>query len=243
MDVARVGLRRETLAEQVAEQLAAYIGERALQPGEALPTEAALATAFGVSRPTVREALRVLTAKGLIETTTGRGARVKPVTNELLQIFFQRAVQVRQEALIELLEVRKGVEVQSAILAARRRTAADLDALRRLVAAMRRCLDEPARYTELDAELHLAIAGAARNEMLHRLVDAIREPLKETIREGLRSRTTDTQRERVQVLHEELLAALERGSEREAGEVMGRHFDEAVMALAEGRDGRLAADK
>lgn len=242
MNVARAELRRETLAEQVAEQLAAYIAERALQFGEALPTETALATEFGVSRPTIREALRVLATKGLIETTTGRGARIKPVTNELLQIFFQRAVQVRQEALIELLEVRKGVEVQSAMLAARRRTAADLDAMRRLVAAMRRCLDEPARYIELDAELHLAIAGAARNEMLHRLVDAISEPLKETIREGLRSRTTDAQRERVQVLHEELLAALERGSERETGEAMGRHFDEAVMALAEGRDERLAAD-
>lgn len=67
--------------------------------------------------------------------------------------------------------------------------------------------------------------------MIYHLVESIREVLKDTFREGLRRRCTNEQLERVQELHEELLAELERGDPQKAGHVMAMHFDETVMTM------------
>lgn len=224
-------LRRETLSDQVARHLLDFIENRRVGPGESLPSEAQLAASFGVSRPIVREALRSLEATGVIDVVNGKGATVKPLTGELLTRFFQRAARLHEGTLVELLEVRKGIEVQSAILAAQRRTPEDLIEMMRLVAEMRGHLRDSERYTRLDAQLHLAIAQASRNTVLRHLVESIREPLEDTIRAGLQRRITDEQHERVQVLHEELFAAIEAGDPIAAGRAMAVHFDEAVMAM------------
>jgi GntR family transcriptional regulator, transcriptional repressor for pyruvate dehydrogenase complex len=226
-------LRRETLSDQVARSLLDSIENRRVRPGESLPSEAQLAATFGVSRPIVREALRVLEATGVIDVANGKGATVKPLTGELLTSFFRRAARLREGTLIELLEVRKGIEVQSAILAAQRREPADLREMKRLVAEMRRQLQDSERYTKLDAQLHLAIAHASGNTVLRHLVESIRAPLEDTIRAGLQRRITGEQHERVQILHEELVAAIEVGEADAAGRAMAVHFDEAVMAMVE----------
>jgi DNA-binding FadR family transcriptional regulator len=101
---------------------------------------------------------------------------------------------------------------------------------------MRRMLHDTPAYTQLDTELHLLIAAASHNEIMYHLVESIRDPLKDTIREGLRSRHSDEQLDRVQELHERLLAALERGNASEAAQAMRVHFDEAVMALVRDTD-------
>ena len=102
-----------------------------------------------------------------------------------------------------------------------------------IVAEMRRQVHDPAAYTALDAELHLAIAEASENRVLGHLIEAIREPLEGTIRAVFPRPITVAQRERVQELHEALVAALEAGQAAEAGRVMAVHFDEAVRAMAE----------
>ena len=112
------GLRRETLADQVARSLQQLIETRPIAPGEPLPSEAQLAATFGVSRPIVREALRTLEATGVIDVANGKGATVKPLTGELLSQFFRQASRIRVATRFDLLEVRKGLEVRSAILAA-----------------------------------------------------------------------------------------------------------------------------
>lgn len=235
MGIGRTELNRETLAEQVARKLMAYIESRNIKPGDVLPSESKLIIDFGVSRPVIREALKSLKALGVIDIVNGKGAVVRSVNSDVLSGFFQWAVRVKQGTLLQLLEVRKGVEVQSASLAAQRRTPEDLAEMASVAAAMRQHLHNPDAYSELDVKLHLQIASAARNAMLYHLVESIRGPSQVAIREGLRRRSPDEQQlERVQVLHEDLLAALEKGDSREAEQAMSRHFDEAVVTMMTG---------
>jgi GntR family transcriptional regulator, transcriptional repressor for pyruvate dehydrogenase complex len=230
-----ITLQRRTLADQVAEHLLQRIEHQVLPAGTPLPSEAQLAAEFGVSRPVVREALRALEAIGVVDVANGKRAIVRPLSGEPLSVFFQRVARLRQGALVELLEVRKGIEIESATLAARRHTVEEAAELRRIVAEMREHLHEPERYTQLDVTLHLRVARASRNLVLFHLVESIRDPLQETIREGLHRRINDEQIERVQELHEQLVEAITTGSAVEAGRAMADHFDEAVMAMVQGK--------
>ena len=79
-------LSRQTLPEQVAENLIDFIASEGLKPGELLPSTAKLSESFGVSRPVVREGLRSLASLGIIEIVNGKGAIVKPIDGSLLQL-------------------------------------------------------------------------------------------------------------------------------------------------------------
>jgi DNA-binding FadR family transcriptional regulator len=226
-----VTLRRETLAEQVAQHLLVEIESGRLSPGDTLPSEAQLAARYNVSRPIVREALKTLAARGIIEIVNGKGALVKAMNSDPIRDFFQRAVQLNRQTIIDLLELRRGIEIQSATLAAQRRTPEDLAELERITAEMRANLHDPVAYSDLDLDLHLRIASASRNMMLYYLVESIRQQLHDTILEGMRRRNSAEEYERVQVLHEELLEALRRGAALQAGQAMAQHFDEAIMHL------------
>ena len=222
-------LSRETLAEQIAHRLVQFIESQDLQPGDMLPSETKLSEDFGVSRPVVREALQALSAQGVIEIVSGKGAIVRPIDDKLLRLFFKRAIQFDHATLLQLMEVRASIEVQSAMLAAQRRTSNDLARILDTVNAMRNQLDDLEAYTDLDVEFHLLIASATHNPVLYHLISSIRESLKDAIREGLRRRDTKEQLERVQVLHEMIATAIERGDNQEAGRAMTQHVGEAVQ--------------
>ena len=115
-------LSRETLADQAARNLQAFIQAQELKPGSLLPPETQLAADLGVSRPIIREALKTLEGKGIIEVVSGKGAVVKPLDNQPLELYFQRAIQIEDEAFIDLVVLRKVIEVQCAALAAQRGT-------------------------------------------------------------------------------------------------------------------------
>src|SRR6476659_3004041 len=100
-------LSRETLAEQAARNLIAFIEAQDLKPGKLLPPESQLAADFGVSRPIIREALKSLEGKGIIEVVSGKGAVVKPLDSHPLRLFFQHAIRIEGEAIIDLMELRK----------------------------------------------------------------------------------------------------------------------------------------
>jgi GntR family transcriptional repressor for pyruvate dehydrogenase complex len=225
-------LRRETLAEQLAERLTAFIVARGLRSGDALPSEAKLAAQFGVSRPIMREAMRTLQARGIISVANGKGATVRPLTSDPLSNFFAWAMRFNASALVDLLEVRKGLELQSVALAAERRTPAEIAAMRATLAAMAECLHDADRYTELDYQLHLQIAEATHNTLLRHLVVSIRDPAKETIREGLRRQPNDRGRRRIQAGHEWIVAAIAAGDVDAAVAAMHQHLDGTRRMIA-----------
>jgi GntR family transcriptional regulator, transcriptional repressor for pyruvate dehydrogenase complex len=224
-------LSRGTLAEQVTDNLLAYIEAQHLKPGDLLPSETSLAISFGVSRPVIREALKNLEGKGIIEIVNGKGAIVKPIDSDPLRLFFQRAMQIETSTILELMEVRKGLEVEAATLAASRCQPKDLDAIEKTVHAMREYLSDQEEYTRLDVEFHLLIAKASHNEMMVYLIESIRDAMRNSISAGLRSRNNPAQLESLQETHEKLLDTLRQKNVEDARQIMTLHFDEAIIAM------------
>jgi DNA-binding FadR family transcriptional regulator len=146
-------------------------------------------------------------------------------------MFFQRAMQMEQDTILELMEVRRGLEVQAAVLAAQRRTEKDLETIGQIVRAMRENIDDLDAFTQLDVELHVRIAAASHNSMLAYLVESIRDSLRNTITAGLRSRGTALQLEAIQRTHETLFQTLSTGNVEATMHAMEWHFDEAITAM------------
>src|ERR671935_3315818 len=101
---------RPSVLDSVIERLEAFIFE-SFEPGDALPAEGKLADALGVSRLTVREATRSLEARGLLEIRQGRRPRVAAPSSALVGDFFKIAVRRDPRALLELVDVRRALEV------------------------------------------------------------------------------------------------------------------------------------
>lgn len=225
-------INRETLAEQVTERLMEYIVIQQLKAGDLLPSEASLCSSFGVSRPVIREALKNLEGKRILEIINGKGALIRPIDSVPLRLFFQRAMQMEHSTILELMEVRRGLEVQAAGLAAQRRTAHDLETIRGIIQSMRENTADLEAYTHLDVEFHLQIACASHNTILVYLVESIRDALRNTISAGFQSRGALLRVEAVQRTHEVLLETIEKGDSKAATQAMLVHFDEAIAALS-----------
>ena len=226
-------LQRASLADQVAQHLLATIRQAGLAPGDSLPSEAALAERFGVSRPVVREAIGHLKSLGIVATHSGRPAVLQRVDARLPALFFALSLAHTDAGTTDLLEVRRGLEVQSAALAAHRRGSADVAAMHAVVTQLGRHLDEGDldAFVDADVELHLLIATAARNGVLLHLIEAIRSPLRDTIRLGLESRSTPDDVQFIRVLHERIVAAIADGDATTAATAMADHFDRALLAI------------
>lgn len=222
---------RQRLPEQVAAALLDYIDSLALKPGDRLPPESKLAADFGVSRQVVREALRSIEAKGVIHTVNGTGTVISLLGADTLRFYFERAITARSTGMVELMEVRRGIEMQAAALAAERRTDEDMRQIDQVIADMRTHLHEPLTYADLDVRLHLLVADATTNRPLCLLIESIRDVVKESVLEGLRSRHSTAEINRVQELHEHIAERIRAGDSEGAMRAMMRHFDDAVMAM------------
>ena len=223
-------LTRESLAEQVANSLRDYI-YASLETGDFLPATANLAKEYGVSRIVIREALKILEAQDIIDVANGRRAQVKPLSANVLRNFFRRASLTNKNALMELLEVRRGIEIESAQLAAQRRTPEELAQMKTIVEKMKVQVANPEAFANLDLEFHQIMATATRNAMLFFLVDTIRDEQKETILAGLRSRFSSQKMSEIVMIHEEIVAAMEEQDAKKAQQSMTIHFDYAEQAV------------
>jgi GntR family transcriptional repressor for pyruvate dehydrogenase complex len=166
----------------VTQRLADWIVDQRLPPGAMLPPEGELAARFGVSRATVREVVKVLVARGLIEVRHGVGLFVGHSTERPLSEALALLVQRERVGPEALLEARLLLEVEIAGLAAVRATADDLVAMEQALADLGR-VDAPLdAQTAADAEFHLALARAAHNPIFVAVGEAVRKPLLESMR-------------------------------------------------------------
>jgi DNA-binding FadR family transcriptional regulator len=169
------------LHAQVVEALMQGIVGGRLAPGTTLPTEAEMSVQFGVSRSVIREALRVLGEKGLIDVRHGSGTRVTaadqwdPLDPAVLGLLHGRGPTAG--VLRDLLEARKIVECEVAALAAERAGGDDIAALDDALAVMRAGLDDPPAFVGGDSAFHLTLVRAARNRVLERMAQPMRELL------------------------------------------------------------------
>lgn len=224
-------VKRDTLSEQVTQGLIDFIDDQDLTPGDNLPSESQLAEDFGVSRPVIREALKTLQGEGIIEIVTGRNAVIKPVSSAMLRKFFERAIVLKSTSFQDLIEVRRGLEIQSVLLSATRRTENDIATLKDILQQMRQHMNQPEAFAEQDVQFHLAIASASQNPMIFYLVESLRDAMRDTILRGLQHRFTDESYEQVQTIHQVILDAIIAQDTDAAQSAMQTHFDEALKAL------------
>jgi GntR family transcriptional regulator, transcriptional repressor for pyruvate dehydrogenase complex len=224
-------LTRQTLADQAADSIRNYIVTHELKPGAMLPAAGVLATQLGVSRSVIREALKALVGQNTIEIINGKGAVIKPVDSQDLDTFFQRALGFDHKAIRELLEVRQGIEVQAARLAAQRRTEQDLEALSEILERMQHHFQNVEAYTADDLTFHICIATATDNEMMKHIVESIRDATWDSIHRWHGKQRTIEEYAQVHQMHVEILDAIRAGSPETAAQAMWRHFDEALFDL------------
>lgn len=161
--------KQNRVYQDVVEQIQEAILNGDLKAGEQLPAERKLIEMFGVSRGTLREALRVLQQKGMIEIKTGvaGGSIVKEVTTDQMGESLALLLRCRQISLEQLAEFREGVEGLVAALAAKRADQSDITRLQGLLAEAGSFLSEGAQswdnFIRKDEEIHLTIAEISAN--------------------------------------------------------------------------------
>ncbi|MFZ9856911.1 MAG: FadR/GntR family transcriptional regulator [Roseiflexaceae bacterium] len=224
-------LTKTTLVEQVVEQIQAFVLHQQLQPGDGLPSELRLAQTLGVSRPVVREALRTLAGRGFLTIANGRNAVVSPVSASALVHFFERATQLNAVTILEVLEVRRGIEKQSVELAAQHRTDDDVEKLQQILTELRAHRHELSTYSQLDAQLHFQIAVASQNSLLRYFVESFSGAFRHVSLAGLQNRRTQSELDLVQLDHEELVEAVIMQQHERAIRVMDRHVASAMHAI------------
>lgn len=223
----------EILSDQIAARLLTEIVQGRYPPGAMLPSEGDLAKREGVSRLTIREALKVLREKSVIEVQRGRGSVVTARDSwNPLDAAVLRAVMSDQADfvahMLRLYEVRQLVEVGTAELAAMRRTETQLAAIESAQARSCAGRDDLEQSIAADLEFHQAVMRAAGNPALARMF----EPLEEVLQAGRRRTSQDIDaRDRAIEAHDRILEAIRSRSPERARWAMHEHLVEGVTHL------------
>ncbi len=174
--------RKSTVVEGVIEDLKGLLRRRSYAAGKRLPGERILAKDLGVSRPSLREALRTLERMGVLSTRHGSGTHVAESGAEVLRAPLEFLFMLEKPAVADLHETRTLLEVHLAGRAAERRTDADLQILESALADMKGSLADADALTEPDLRFHQALAAAAHNPVLERLMNCLRDAVAGMIR-------------------------------------------------------------
>ncbi len=216
--------------EYVAEQIRRHIALRLIKPGEALPAERELAGMFGVGRPTIQHALRLLEAAGLVEGRRGRNGGTfitRPDEDSLAADDMIVRVMRHRKELEDLLLYRRLIEPAVARVAASTRRKADLAAMRRAIRGMAAASSEP-DYMRHDTDFHIAVAQATGNAVLTRAIEEVRMRLNDAMTLLPES---DAWHRRISGEHDALLDAIENGDAYTAETVMQQHVANSEQGL------------
>ena len=162
----------------VATRLLSYFTSGDIEPGTRLPPERQLALSLGVGRSAVREALAALDMLGVVSIRPGSGTYLRGSASELLPQTLSWGLMLGEQRTRELIELRHGLEVQAARLAAERRADEQVDRLRGFLAGMWDNRDNLERFVEADRDFHLEIGAAAGNVVLRDLLQNVRSLLR-----------------------------------------------------------------
>ncbi len=217
-------VRTSRLYEQIVQQIEESVLNGSLKPGDQLPAERELAQRLGVSRTAVREAVKALREKGLVEAYSGRGTFITDGTSHAARQSFDLMVKIgQQEGSPHLAELRLILEPGIAALAAERIEEEYLSAMRDAVAIMDRSQKDPAAYIEADLDFHLALAEAVANPLILSLIDSIVGLLRE---QRIKIFNVEGGPERGQVHHKRILDAIERRDPEMARSAMRAHLEQ-----------------
>lgn len=175
---------KQSLSQQTAQRLYNQIVvEKQLSPGEKLPNEVELSRTLGVSRTTLREAIRELVIQGVLEVQRGKGTFVSEHVLEINDFGFSELDLIRGQ-LRDLFELRSIFEPQAARLACRRATTEEMEDILARGKAVESCIQEGQDRTEADRAFHTAIVRATHNEFMMRLLPMINQAVATAVQSG-----------------------------------------------------------
>jgi GntR family transcriptional regulator, transcriptional repressor for pyruvate dehydrogenase complex len=217
-------IQSQKVFERVAVQIEQRILAGELHSGDRLPTERELAEQFQVSRTAVREALKILSQKGLVDMRPGRGTMVIDGADEALRHSLGLVMRLKLGEVggsNMLVEVREMLEVEIAGLAAARATDTEVAALRAAVQVMDASLDDADAFIAADNQFHEALACATQNPLILALINSIVSLLSEQ-----RKQVFDTEGgpQRGQVHHKNILDCVIRHDVESARIAMRAHL-------------------
>lgn len=215
-------VRSSRLYELIVQQVEESIRKGELKAGDQLPPERELADQFGVSRTAVREAVKALREKGLVEAYPGRGTFITSDTSNTIRLTLDRMIKAGQlEGTLQLVEVREILEPEIAALAAARANDETLREMREAVSIMDKARQDPDAYIEADLDFHLALAEAAANPIILSLIDSIIGVLRE---QRMRIFKVEGGPQRGQYHHKRILEAVQNRDASGAREAMRAHL-------------------
>lgn len=215
-------IQTSRLYEQIVQQIEESIRKGELTEGSQLPAERDLATQFGVSRTAVREAIKALQEKGLVDAFPGRGTFVTNGTSNSMRRSLDRIIKSSEtDGWAYLVEVREILEPEIAALAAARAEDQDIATMQEAVNVMDQAGRDSDAFIEADLDFHLALAEAAANPIVLSLIDSIVGLLRE---QRLRIFQIGGGPERGQHHHKRILDAIKRHDAPGARAAMQAHL-------------------
>jgi GntR family transcriptional regulator, transcriptional repressor for pyruvate dehydrogenase complex len=221
-------VRKTKVYAEVAGQIHRLIAEGRLKPGDKLPPERELAEVFGVSRTSVRDAIRVLDVQGLVEPRHGEGTVVRQIPIDVIINPLADALTAAKDLTADLFDMRKMLEPPVARAAALRATAEDVAALEEIVERQTRRVRAGEIAIEEDNEFHYRIATAAKNEIVLRTMDVVMDLLHES---RARSLQYPGRAEKSVRGHRRILSAIRRRDAHSAANAMRAHIEEIEQVL------------
>jgi GntR family transcriptional repressor for pyruvate dehydrogenase complex len=235
-------VRTARLYEQIVVQIEESISEGRLKPGDQLPAERELAQQFGVSRTAVREAVKTLCEKGLVEAYSGRGTFVTSGKSQSAKHSLQWLVNSSSNPQNPhyVTELREILEPEFTALAATRIEEQQLAMMREAIEVMDRSMHDPHAYIEADLDFHLALAEAAGNPIILSLLDSIVEVIRE---ERLGVFAVPGAPTRGQIHHKLILKAIQRRDPVKARKAMIAHMQQIHEDTARARALKASSGK
>lgn len=172
-------IKPRKVSAQIADQIRSSILTGTFSPGEKLQPERELAELFGVSRPSVREALNILASAGLVESHQGGGTIVRSLVEMSSGSPLSELIKCERERALDVIEVRKGMEAYTAYYAAERALPEDLRKLEKIITEMEKNLASEKPSLELDAQFHITVAQATHNVVWLHLMQSIFDAMQE----------------------------------------------------------------
>jgi len=225
-------IRTSKISDEVYKQLVSLISSGQLKPGEKLPSEREMASEFGISRQSIREALYRAEIVGLVEVRQGEGSFVLSSLRESLKPPLLVLLEEEAGRIFEFLEVRKLIEGWCAEKAAVEATAEDLERMGEILEKMESSSPVDREWEEIDVEFHLSIAAATRNVIAIHIMEA----LKDSFGSFFRFRKVLTRPEKKDLLvqhHHEIYKAISQRDSSRAKRKIVYHLDYIQKKIAE----------
>ena len=218
-----------TPVSEVARRLMDLFTSGSLAAGTRLPPERQLASTLGVGRSAVREALAALEILGIVDVRAGSGTYLRGTASDLLPQTLRWGLLIGQKNTSELLELRSGLEIYVARLAASRATPADVEALNAALARMRRSIADLKQFARADADFHNLLAASADNDTLVDLLHVVRSLLQVYADRAVH----DEDAARLAIAeHEAVFQSVQRNDDDAAASAMAVHMATASARLA-----------